>query len=69
MYDDVYDEDEWNYRRNRFADPYGVSALYRETPENPRNLPCPTCGTPNVLTPMDQKAGYQCDMCADALES
>lgn len=48
-----------------FADPGGVSALRAATPDNPRNLPCPTCGTPNVLTPLDARRGYQCDRCAD----
>jgi hypothetical protein len=51
-----------------FQDPGGNSALRRETKENPRNLPCPTCGEPNKLTPADVKAGYQCDTCADQLE-
>jgi hypothetical protein len=51
-----------------FADPGGRSALRAETPENPRNLPCPTCGEPNRLTPRDRQLGYQCDSCADAAE-
>lgn len=49
-----------------FANP--GSALRRETKRNPRNLPCPTCGRENMLTPLDVRAGYQCDICADALE-
>ena len=57
---DYYDDD-----RSMFADPGGRSALRRATKNNPRNLPCPTCGEPNVLTPMDRAAGYQCDYCAD----
>jgi hypothetical protein len=57
-YDDVCD----------FQDPGGVSALRRETRDNPRNLPCPTCGQANRLTPHDRALGYQCDACADALE-
>lgn len=47
-----------------FADPGGVSALRAESSTNPRNLPCPTCKTPNMLTPADRAAGYQCDGCA-----
>lgn len=65
---DEYDPDEWAERVERFADPGGDSALYPETHDNPRNLPCPTCGTPDVLTPADRARGYQCDACADALE-
>jgi hypothetical protein len=49
----------------RFADPGGRSALRAATRRNPRNLPCPTCGTPNVLTPADRARGYQCDGCAN----
>lgn len=48
-----------------FADPGGNSALRASTRRNPRNLPCPTCKTPNVLTPADVARGYQCDRCAD----
>lgn len=48
-----------------FADPGGRSALRRATRTNPRNLPCPTCGRPNRLTPKDRARGYQCDACAD----
>lgn len=48
-----------------FQDPGGRSALRRVTRRNPRNRPCPTCGTENVLTPADVRAGYQCDRCAD----
>ncbi len=51
-----------------FADPNGNSALRAATPNNPRNQPCPTCGTPNVLTLIDVQRGYQCDTCADAAE-
>jgi hypothetical protein len=35
---------------------------------NPRKFPCPTCGTPNVLTQADVNHRYQCDRCADAVE-
>jgi hypothetical protein len=51
-----------------FADPGGNSALRAATPTNPRNLPCPSCGRPNRLTPADRARGYQCDACADACE-
>jgi len=51
-----------------FQDPGGQSALRRATRKNPRNLPCPTCGEPNRLTPHDKSLGYQCDQCADQLE-
>ena len=51
-----------------FADPGSGSALRAATESNPRNLPCPTCGEPNRLTPADKARGYQCDSCADALE-
>jgi len=58
--DDCGDDD-----RSMFADPGGKSALRAASKRNPRNLPCPTCGTPNVLTPADRARGYQCDSCAD----
>lgn len=51
-----------------FADPGSGSALRAETPNNPRNLPCPRCGAENVLTPADRRRGYQCDSCADRAE-
>jgi len=51
-----------------FADPGGRSALRAATRSNPRNLPCPTCGRKNMLTPADKRRGYQCDRCADADE-
>jgi hypothetical protein len=51
-----------------FADPGGRSALRAASSRNPRNLPCPTCGRPNVLTPADRAAGYQCNACADEAE-
>lgn len=51
-----------------FADPGGNSALRVATRSNPRNLPCPTCKSPNRLTPADKRAGYQCDSCADRAE-
>lgn len=54
--------------RSMFQDPYGRSALRRAGRSNPRNLPCPTCGEPNRLTPADKAKGYQCDECADRAE-
>jgi hypothetical protein len=53
---------------DEFADPGGNSALRAATKNNPRDLPCPTCKRPNVLTPADKARGYQCDRCADELE-
>lgn len=44
------------------------SALRAATRDNPRSLPCPTCGEPNRLTPIDVQRGYQCDGCADRAE-
>ncbi len=58
-YDDDGDD------RSEFADPGGRSALRATTRRNPRNLPCPSCGEPNRLTPADRSYGYQCDTCAD----
>lgn len=57
-----YDDD------TEFADPGGNSALRAASAANPRNLPCPTCKSPNRLTPKDVSLGYQCDSCADKLE-
>lgn len=55
-------------RDDEFADPGGRSALRAASRSNPRNLPCPTCGKPNRLTPRDRALGYQCDECADRAE-
>ena len=63
-----YDDDEWQDRCERFADPGGESALHPESASNPRDLPCPTCGEPNRLTRLDKARGYQCDSCANAAE-
>lgn len=51
-----------------FANPGGNSALRASSKTNPRNLPCPTCGEPNSLTPADRARGYQCDNCANVQE-
>lgn len=54
---------------DHFADPGGRSALRAASKSNPRNLPCPTCGAKNRLTPRDRQLGYQCDRCADRAEN
>jgi predicted RNA-binding Zn-ribbon protein involved in translation (DUF1610 family) len=54
--------------RRDFQDPGDRSALRRATRNNPRNLPCPTCGTSNQLTQQDVRLQYQCDNCADIEE-
>jgi hypothetical protein len=64
-FDDYEDNDFYEDEDIDFADPGGNSALRAETKSNPRNLPCPTCETENVLTPADVARGYQCDRCAD----
>jgi len=64
--DDGFDED--YDERLEFADPGGNSALRAASRSNPRNLPCPTCGEPNWLTPKDVALHYQCDVCADRAE-
>jgi hypothetical protein len=63
-----YDPEEWAERAERFADPGGESALHAADKDNPRNLPCGTCGWPNMLTAQDKAKGYQCDSCATAQE-
>jgi len=65
---DDYSPEEWDDICDRFADPGGNSALYRAHANNLRDLPCPTCGEPNRLTPRDRAAGYQCNQCADEQE-
>lgn len=68
-YDDYHgDYEHEDEDRTIFADPGGNSALRAETRNNPRNLPCPTCGEPNRLTPEDRMRGYQCDTCSDMME-
>ena len=65
MYNDYYDD-------NDLIDGVGFanegSSLRASSRNNPRNLPCPTCGEPNRLTPADRRAGYQCDSCANQAE-
>ena len=65
LYDHDYKEDLYD---SDFADPGGHSALRAASASNPRNLPCPTCETPDVLTPHDVSLGYQCNACADQAE-
>lgn len=60
MYNHAYHD------RREFAN--AESALRTASKDNPRNLPCPTCGEPDRLTPEDVRHGYQCDDCADNLE-
>jgi len=67
-YNDDYEPGEWEDMCEEFQDPGGRSALRRATKSNPRNLPCPTCGRKNMLTPRDRSLGYQCDRCADQQE-
>ncbi len=55
-----YDNDD----RSEFYDPGGRSALRAGV----RSEPCSTCGKKNRLTKKDVSLGYQCDVCADALE-
>lgn len=58
--------EEGQYRRRTFHS--RGSALRAASRSNPRNLPCPTCGVKNRLTPADRARGYQCDSCADRTE-
>ena len=67
-WDDEFYGPEDNDEDCDFADPGGTSALRRETPENPRNKPCPTCHWPDRLTARDVSLGYQCNDCANAME-
>lgn len=74
--DEYFDDDPLDFEDDEdylidgvgFADPGGRSALRAETPDNPRNLPCPQCERPNKLTPKDKQRGYVCDGCADQNE-
>ena len=63
-YDDYPDRDDDGDGID-FADPGGNSALRASSKSNPRNLPCPSCGAANRLTPADRAQGYQCNSCAD----
>ena len=50
------------------AEPRGRSALRAATRDNPRTLPCPACGAPNRLTPLDRAKGSRCHACAAQAE-
>jgi hypothetical protein len=67
-FDDLEDNFEDDREDLDFADPGGRSALRAATPDNPRDLPCGNCGSPDRLTRRDVDFGYQCDACADAAE-
>lgn len=60
MYSNAYHD------RSQFAN--AGSALRKQSKDNPRNLPCPTCKQPDRLTPADVRHGYQCDECANLEE-
>ncbi len=62
---EFYEDDD----RIQFADPGSKSALRSASKSNPRNLSCPNCERPNMLTPKDSELGYQCNICADEAES
>jgi hypothetical protein len=64
--DDMTGQDEELIDGVGFARP--GSALRAATRNNPRDQPCPTCKTKNVLTRLDKARGYQCDSCADRAE-
>jgi len=70
MYEDIemYEDDDYEIDGVGFQNPSGHSSLRKASRSNKRNLPCPTCGKPNRLTPLDRRAGYQCDECADRAE-
>lgn len=67
-FDDYEDDRDEDREDLDFAQPSGRSALRAATAENPRDLPCPTCGEPDRLTERDRQLGYQCDTCADSAE-
>jgi hypothetical protein len=75
FYDDRDDDDDDRFERDDdlidgvgFQDPGGRSSLRAATSRNPRNLPCPQCGAPNQLTPIDRQRHYVCNRCADRAE-
>ena len=71
-FDNEYNAPDWgdapDYDDCDFADPGGRSSLRAASRGNPRNLPCPTCKEPDMLTAADKRLGYQCDSCADRAE-
>ena len=64
---DDYDDDDYAYMEGECYAQQG-SALRCASASNPRNMPCPTCGAADVLTPADVRLGYQCDECANRAE-
>ena len=62
------DDEYTGYRRRTFANPGGKSALRAASARNPRDLPCPTCKRPDMLTAADVARHYQCDQCAEQEE-
>ena len=60
--------EEYRDRARLFQSPGSNSALRRVTRKNPRQFPCPNCGTPDALTREDVKRGYQCNTCANSEE-
>jgi predicted RNA-binding Zn-ribbon protein involved in translation (DUF1610 family) len=54
-----------DYNDAPFRDPGGNSALRAGKLKHA----CPTCGGKNLLSDADKAKGYQCDPCADDLES
>ena len=66
MYDDQegYDPEQESRHGHRVQFANAGSALRASSRSNPRNLPCPTCGAKNKLTPADVRKHYQCDDCA-----
>lgn len=66
--EDYYDDEEREFLIDGVGFAREGSALRAETADNPRNLPCPSCGAENVLTPLDVARSYCCDRCADIAE-
>jgi hypothetical protein len=64
----VMDRDDYDDEDPGFADPGGRSALRAASRKNPRNIACPQCDRPNMLTPADRARHYVCDICADQNE-
>lgn len=62
---DHFDEEEWQDIVQTFAEPYIDSALKVASADISRNLPCPKCKRPNMLTPSDKNLGCRCNICAD----
>ncbi len=71
-FDDPFGADDYDHEFDgdqiQFADPTGRSSLRAASKSNPRNLPCPSCGEPDRLTPADRAQAYCCDACANRNE-